>query len=240
MIRPLFRYPGSKSKIINQLYAKILLNKNNNYVEPFFGTGVVGWNLLKNFRSFTFNDKDNDIELLWYDINNGADYLKELILSFTPSTESYKYFLDCLEKQSLSNTETAFMKLTIHQMSYSGLGTLAGPIGGWRQLGDYGIGCRYNTKLLCNKIDQYHKLILDNKITFSNLDFSEIKYINDCYVYLDPPYFKNSHQLYEIHFNNEDHIRLCNFLHSSKFQWLLSYDDCSEIRNMYDWANMFL
>ncbi|SRR5258707_8250407 len=238
MIRPLFRYPGSKSKIINQLCAKILLNKNNNYIEPFFGTGVIGWNLLNKFNLFTFNDKDNDIYLLWHTIHHDSDYLKELILSFTPSTESYAYFLDCLEKQLLSNTEIAFMKLAIHQMSYSGLGTLSGPIGGWKQLGDYGIGCRYNSKLLCNKIDQYNNLMLGNKIILSNLDFSEIEYPDDCCVYLDPPYFRNSNQLYSIHFKNEDHIRLCNFLHSSSFQWLLSYDDCPEIKDIYNWANI--
>lgn len=57
------------------------------------------------------------------------------------------------------------------------------------------------------------------------------------FFYCDPPYFL-AKGCYEHEFDAEDHIRLANALKTLKGKFLLSYDDCDEIRKLYDWATI--
>jgi len=53
------------------------------------------------------------------------------------------------------------------------------------------------------------------------------------FFYLDPPYFQ-AEDCYEVSFAWADHVRLAETLRSTEGRWLLSYNDCSEIRELYD------
>jgi DNA adenine methylase len=55
-------------------------------------------------------------------------------------------------------------------------------------------------------------------------------------LYLDPPYFVKGNDLYQFGFSREDHARLSTTLKNTQHAWLLSYDDCPEIRELYKWA----
>ena len=39
-------------------------------------------------------------------------------------------------------------------------------------------------------------------------------------------------------FSKPDHIRLARLLRRTHGHWLLSYDDCPEVRSLYDWAHI--
>ena len=51
--------------------------------------------------------------------------------------------------------------------------------------------------------------------------------------YCDPPYYLSEY-VYECGFEWADHIRLHNTLAGCEGKWLLSYNDCPEIRGLYD------
>lgn len=60
---------------------------------------------------------------------------------------------------------------------------------------------------------------------------------NDVFIFLDPPYFSNKKScLYgkngDIHIGF-DHLRLFETLSKSHHKWLLTYDDCEEVRELY-------
>jgi DNA adenine methylase len=57
-------------------------------------------------------------------------------------------------------------------------------------------------------------------------------------VYLDPPYFQAGRVCYRNSFNLTDHQRLAAALRRTNHQWVLSYDDCPEIRDLYRWARI--
>jgi DNA adenine methylase len=57
------------------------------------------------------------------------------------------------------------------------------------------------------------------------------------FLYLDPPYFKKGADLYNHFFCYEDHKNLKNFL-ANKQGWLLSYDNCQEILDIYNDFNI--
>ena len=50
--------------------------------------------------------------------------------------------------------------------------------------------------------------------------------------YVDPPYYQ-SEGFYEIGFGKEDHLKLAELLHGIKGKFLLSYNDCGFVKEMY-------
>lgn len=71
-------------------------------------------------------------------------------------------------------------------------------------------------------------------------DFSDILANNkkNYICYLDPPYYVKGNDLYQCSFTESDHKRLATAIKDVKGAWLLSYDDCKEIRKLYDWAGI--
>lgn len=55
----------------------------------------------------------------------------------------------------------------------------------------------------------------------------------DTFFYADPPYF-SSEDMYVVDFHWEDHVRLRDTLAEIDGKFLLSYNDCPEIRQLYD------
>lgn len=244
-----FRYPGGKSKVSTQIIAKIKeLSKDikgGEYREPFFGGGSIGLKIiaLNAFDKYWINDKDIGICNLWNALIGYHDLLKDKVMAFKPSTEAFYDFKECLTgdltKSSLSATEIGFRKLAIHQISYSGLGTKSGgPLGGQDQTSNYKVDCRWSPKYICKKIDKLHALFLGKNIKCTSVDFSQM--IDDnakAMIYLDPPYYVKGGQLYQHSFGVEDHNRLASSLKHCNNKWLLSYDACPEIYNLYgDWS----
>lgn len=78
-------------------------------------------------------------------------------------------------------------------------------------------------------------------VVVENQDFETlIKHYDrpDTFFYLDPPYF-STEDMYEVGFGWEDHVRLRNTLKNIKGKFLLSYNDCDEIRELYNGFSMF-
>lgn len=75
-----------------------------------------------------------------------------------------------------------------------------------------------------------------NKVVIENLDFEHLIRTYDrvdALFYLDPPYY-DAEKYYPDRFLPEDHERLRNILSNIRGRFLLSYNDCREIRNLYD------
>jgi DNA adenine methylase len=52
-------------------------------------------------------------------------------------------------------------------------------------------------------------------------------------MYVDPPYYKQGKRLYRYHYAKYQHLLLSRVLREAKVPWLLSYDDCDEVRALY-------
>lgn len=78
-------------------------------------------------------------------------------------------------------------------------------------------------------------------VVVENQDFETlIKHYDrpDAFFYLDPPYF-STEDMYEIGFEWDDHVRLRDTLKNIKGKFLLSYNDCEEIRKLYNGFSVF-
>lgn len=258
-----FRYPGGKAKLSKPILQKIQeITKGKEittYLEPFFGGGSIGLkvleeNIFPNLQTVALNDYDFGIWCLWDSVYRDPEKLKRLVSDFTPTVEAFYDFKDKLlnNRFKFPIVEIGFMKLAIHQMSYSGLGTKAGgPIGGVKQASKYGVNCRWSPNSILKKIDKYHELFCRYKILTWVNDFEEFLFAyasENSFAYIDPPYFGKGNDLYQFSFNaprqpfsrprEEDHSRLANQLKTLNGLWLLSYDDCPEIRELYSWATI--
>lgn len=75
-----------------------------------------------------------------------------------------------------------------------------------------------------------------SKVVIENLDFERcIKRYDkeETLFYLDPPYFNTEAYYENVEFGTEDHKRLRDVLNNIKGKFLLSYNDCEEIREFY-------
>lgn len=251
-----FRYPGGKSKLKDSILAKLssLLNPSiSEYREPFLGGGSIGLSLLAkhdSLQNIWINDADFYLACLWTSVIHYPTQLKERIKAYTPHVDDFYSFKRVLSIAN-SNLHTvehvvdkAFMKLALHQISYSGLGLKSGgPLGGKDQKSKYKIDCRWSPDYICTKIDKVSSLLTSKSLrsnTCSAYDFDHIisDTSNKSLIYLDPPYYLKGGELYHFSFSLEDHKRLSKALKATKHSWVLSYDDCNEIRNLYNWAKI--
>jgi DNA adenine methylase len=254
-----FRYPGGKKKIRKVIQSKLLDLKEQHapeplqYREPFFGAGSIGLLFLSesdSTKNIWINDKDKAICCLWTSIINYHQELIELIKVFTPSVENFYSIkkelleLDTMPTEKNKVLDIALKKIAIHQISFSGLGPMSGgPLGGKEQKSKYTIDCRWSPKYICKNITVLNERLSKIQIQQSgctNLDFASV--VEDesqkALIYLDPPYYFKGNELYQYGFLPEDHERLATCLKKTEHLWLLSYDDCPEIRDLYSWATI--
>jgi DNA adenine methylase len=236
-----FRYPGGKSKLKNIICHELSKYHTDSFCDPFFGGGAISINfLIKNpqIKNIWINDRDVGIADLWTSVIRYPEELKKLIQNFVPTVETFfDYKKELLGSEDIANR--GFKKLVIHQISYSGLGTKSGgPLGGKSQSSKYKIDCRWSPNYICKRIDQLHELFSKFQIKddcCTSYDFSKVIVNNEALLYLDPPYYNKGNELYQFAFNEEQHKQLNNLLKES-ISWVLSYDNCVEIKNLYNWA----
>lgn len=103
----------------------------------------------------------------------------------------------------------------------------------------YGSGCRtfgcraYDVRKAFSTVWDVSERLA--QVTIENKDFEEliIQYDRpDAFFYCDPPYYLTEGH-YEVVFKKEDHIRLCKTLRNIQGKFLLSYNDCEFIRELY-------
>ncbi len=78
-------------------------------------------------------------------------------------------------------------------------------------------------------------------VIVENQDFETlIKHYDrdDALIYADPPYFMTE-SMYQVEFGMDDHVRLRDTLKNINGRFLLSYNDCPEIRELYDGFQIF-
>lgn len=95
-----------------------------------------------------------------------------------------------------------------------------------------------------DKLERAAAILKDVKITCG--DYEELLFESgeDVCIYLDPPYLMHtnlvsSDKLYEFGFEYSDHLLLCKNLKKCQHKWMLSYDDCEEVREWYKDFNLY-
>ena len=243
-ISPL-RYPGGKAKFYDNI---IKIFENNKIVSPvyceaFAGGAGLALLLLKNnvVKKLILNDIDKSIFAFWKSILYYTEDFCNMIENVTinlnereiqKKLQKDKNNLNMNEKEDI--LKLGFSTFFLNRVNRSGI-INAGVIGGINQDGNYKMDCRFNKTKLIERIKDIAKY--KDKIELYNLDatvfIEKIKNKKSLFIFFDPPYFNKGHELYTNFYNKIDHIKLANYISTINKNWIITYDNTSEIKEIY-------
>lgn len=225
------RYPGGKSRLVETI-SKIAPKDFTEYREPFLGGGSVLMRIAEDYpgRKYWGNDLYYDLFCFWSICQQYPQELeqrvREILKEWGNEGKKMVYYL-ISQLDNYNPFERAAAFYILNRASFSGLGRSFSQNCFEHKLNDPSINRILQTGQLLNKED----------IILTNEDFSVVLQGGDenTFTFLDPPYYK-ARNLYgrkgELH-NSFDHQRLSECLKECKHKWLMTYDDCEYIRELY-------
>lgn len=235
------RYPGGKTRFYG--YVRELLKCNDllgeTYIEPFAGgAGLALKLLLKNdVERIVINDLDPAIYIFWDSVLNRTEAFCELIQNAVLTQFEWRRQREIYYAQDTScPLDLAFATFYLNRTNISGV-IKGGIIGGQEQDGNYKIDARFNKTTLINKVlniaDRKEQIIVLNQDAKELLQPSQLRRFYKTFLNLDPPYVKKGAQLYKNAFSSTDHKELCDLISNCKRKWIVTYDICPLIEELY-------
>lgn len=240
------RYPGGKSAMAGLLSGIRSINRlgDRAIAEPFAGGAGASLSLL--YREDTpeihINDVDQAIYDFWWTIVNRPRPFLAMLRSKRVSMAEWRRQRDTYRQtSSVSRLRRGFAAFYLNRCNRSGIIMNGGPIGGVEQTGKWKLGARFNKAELqtrCAKVAEYGERIRVSQV--DAVEFIDSHHEDDLFFFIDPPYYGKGQTLYLNKLDHDYHQRLANHLRAMEdASWVVTYDDCPEIRNMYrDWANI--
>lgn len=241
------RYPGGKrwlaphvEKIVDVNALDIRL-----FVEPFAGGASVALHMLHNDHvdAIGLMDRDPLVASFWKVLFFDTEWLVKKVRRTDVTLSLWNRLKN--SRNLRSDRQRAFACLYLNRTSFSGiLNTTAGPIGGQRQASKYKIDCRFPKDDLADRIDWLGRNFRSRVLFVWNWSWRRglvelRKHVarpedtSKIFVYLDPPFYKKAENLYNHYFDHAEHESLRDFLADVDLPWFLSYDDCNEVRFLY-------
>ncbi|WP_281780886.1 DNA adenine methylase [Lysobacter auxotrophicus] len=235
------RYPGGKGRLGPWLAELMRANgiSGGTYVEPYAGgAGAAIYLLTQGFVDrIVINDADPAIHAFWWAVLNDTDrFLKKLDrCSVTLAARERHKSIIAAPKQH-EKLDVGFAAFFLNRTNRSGI-LQGGVIGGKEQAGTYKIDARFNREDMADRISKIGKL--RDHIELHGLDamklLSKIQKTlpKKSLIYFDPPYYIKGSQLYRNFYTPGDHKEIAENVTSLRTPWLVTYDNCDEIRTLY-------
>jgi DNA adenine methylase len=240
------RYPGGKSVLADLLAQIRVLNRlgDRAVAEPFAGGAGASLTLLylEEAPEIYLNDADPAIHDFWWTLVNRPQPFLDLLLRTRVSMAEWRRQRDLYRHRGrVSHLRRGFAAFYLNRCNRSGIITDGGPIGGVRQSGKWKLDARFNKADLCRRCEKVAEY--RDRIRVSCLDgieFIESLDPGSTFYFIDPPYYGKGKTLYLDLLDEEYHAALAAQLKSMvDAAWVLTYDDCPQIRQMYDgWARI--
>lgn len=240
MSKAFCRYPGGKSRHTDKILRYFNANELD-YREPFIGGGSVF--LRSGFENAWINDLDPGVYDMWRMVKETPGELIDLINEYTPIIThendpdriktAIQTWRDIKDDKEHLKVPAGFRSLFLIKTCFSGVIT-GGPTGGIDQRSKYTLTARWAKDETIKRIRSATKRLQSCRIT--NYDWEVlVKEIgkNAC-IYLDPPYLNKGDQCYAFAFTLEDHQRLAKLVSESGHRYVVTLDDCPEIRNIWN------
>jgi len=257
-ISPL-RYAGGKSKAIGIILENLPKLKEKKIISPFFGGGsielclsqmlgihVIGYdifNMLVNFWNVLINEKTEFInELQKFEITKEEfTYNRHILLNYWEKIKPIDLIYNTKNKITLKTDDLT--KLDNNEILqavyyYYNMTLSYGPMFlGWPSSNEI------NKDKFNRRINKLQKLDLINlEVKCASFETILEQHIND-FLFLDPPYYLDDDSKmfkgmypncnFAIHHNNFNHIKLYELLEKHKGGFLMTYNNCSFIRELY-------
>jgi DNA adenine methylase len=236
MIKSPLRYPGGKSRAVKLI--SDLVPEFDEFREPFLGGGSVFIYLKQKYpdKKYWVNDLYLELYRFWEyahkDISMLIEKIYEWRYKFQNGKELHKFLNENLDR--FDDLEKAAAFFIYNRITFSGTSLSGGYSEGAFQ-GRF-------TESSIQRLKPFAKVINGTRIT--NLDYEELltEQGENVFIFIDPPYYsatksalygKNGH----LH-KNFDHIRFANNLKNCQHKWLITYDDCPYIKDLFSFTNI--
>lgn len=220
-IRSPLRYPGGKSRAVSQILGLIPPDIDR-LCSPFIGGGSIELACVaKGIRVFGYDAFDPLVNFWCELLKDPLKVAQVVVEKYHPLTRSKFYALQKRYAGLEDRRRMAAAFFALNRSSFSGTTLSGGMSPGHPRFNDTAV----------ERLANFHAKGLSVRM----LDFSEsIDQHKDDFLYLDPPY-ANGGKLYgkqgDMH-NGFDHALLAKKLRRRK-GWLLSYNDCGMVRELY-------
>ena len=237
------RYPGGKASMTSILCKIRSMNRLNGYAvaEPFAGGAGASLTLLymRETHEIYINDLDLAIHDFWFSAVYDSPALLNYLQKSPVSVEEWKRWRAIYRRPDASRLDRGFAAFYLNRCNRSGIIGNGGVIGGIEQNGRWKIDAQFNKNTLRERLE---RIAQDRErihvSSLDGIDFLDALDPDSTMYFVDPPYFKKGQALYLSGLDAEYHGRLAGKLrHMSRAPWVLTYDDCAEIRELYSgWA----
>ena len=228
------RYPGGKTRAINVLnkYVETYYPTKRTLLSPFFGGGSFELYLQEKGYTIIANDKFKPLYKFWETAKTSPAELANNVRERMPiSKEVFGRLRESIYELE-DDIEIAAAYYIINRCSFSG-STFCG---GYSSQSAEG-------RLTESSLQTLTNLKLEST-TFTNMDctnfLTEFPETEDTLVYADPPYFITNY-IYgkdgDMH-DSFDHESFAREI-KKRSDWILSYNDCDYIRNLYSDCRIF-
>lgn len=232
------RYPGGKQRAINQI-AKIFPPHADEYREPMVGGGsVYFFARSRNFASsYWINDLFVELVAFWHIVQDKENCdrliaeLEALRCSFNSAEEVKQFYVKAKSEDPADPYRMAFLFFFFNRVTFSGT-TRAGGFSSAAALKRF-------TASSIERLRRLPEALKGTRIT--EFDFEQVIDTpgQNVFLFLDPPYY-TARRLYGHNggLHDFDHERLAQVLKKTQHRFLITYDDCAEVRSLYKWAKI--
>ncbi|MBC5743528.1 DNA adenine methylase [Lachnospiraceae bacterium MD308] len=211
-----------RKKIVEQFPEKETFTR---YIEVFGGAGWVLFSSDRHAKMEVYNDVNGNLVNLFRCIKYHPNAVQDELQYILISREQFYDAREQIEIRGMTDIQKAARFFILIKESFGA------------DIRSFGLRSRDMQKAKEYLFQVSERL---NKVVIENLDFQKlIKNYDktDAMFYLDPPYYKTE-KYYPDRFMPEDHERLKEVLEGLKGKFILSYNDCTYIRNLYSKYNI--
>lgn len=221
MLNPPIARMGGKSKLRKRIIE--LIPEHTTYIEPFFGAGWVyfGKELSK---VEVINDIDRELVNMFQMTKHHAPEIERIMEYDFHSRDLFTLMKDSNVKV-MTEIQRAARYLLLARMSYA------------NKMGNYGYSPSSKPRSIHRDLSWISMRLKNTYV--ENLPYQTLlkKYDReDAFIFSDPPYLGTCLKFSEIDivFGYEEHKELRNLLANCKGKFLLTINDCVEIRELYE------
>ncbi|MDO5125236.1 MAG: DNA adenine methylase [Ruminococcus sp.] len=215
---------GGKSQLKKQIVKSFPEDKSyNRFIDVFGGGGSILFAKEKHANIEVYNDANSNLVNFFRCLKYHREELQKEVRYYLNSRE---IFFDCKNKIDIDGFTDIQRAAMFFVVVKTGFGASTRTFGCNKK--------RLNTDTFEDIEKRLDGVVIENK------DFENLIKVYDrenALFYCDPPYHKTERH-YTVKFTDEDHLRLCNALHSVKGKFVLSYNDDDYVRDLYKDCNI--
>jgi DNA adenine methylase len=239
MFKSPLRYPGGKQKAIPQI-ANYIPSKFKAFREPFIGGGSVFFHVSQKYPNMScwVNDRNQELYYFWLEVKTNLPKLVEEVKQIKYQTKDGRILFESLKAvdvSSLNSLERAVRFFILNRITFSG--TI--------ESGGYS-NASFKSRFTDSSIERLAALdgcFINTRVT--NFDYSDLltEPGEDVFIFLDPPYLsKTESKLYgkkgDLH-TCFDHTRFAKLMSECSHKWLITYDNCEEVKRNFSFAHIY-